>query len=68
MEEQKSDGGSIDSEEYQEDEDGFKKLTPPKILYNQKCPTHNLVIHSFVKATRELLCTKCIYEKNLSTA
>ena len=34
MEELKSEGDDEDFEECLEDEDGFKKLTPPKILYN----------------------------------
>lgn len=47
-------------------EEGKKEY--PKIKYNQKCPKHNLIVHSFVKTSRDLLCTKCIYEKNLSPA
>ena len=39
---------------------------PPQLQYNQKCEKHSLLIHSYVKGdNRELLCTKCIYEKNL---
>lgn len=45
-----------------------QKIEYPKIKYNEKCPKHNLIVHSFVKTTKELLCTKCIYEKNLAPA
>ena len=45
-----------------------KDHNPPAILYNQKCVKHNLIIHSYVKLTKELLCTRCIYERNLSAS
>lgn len=42
-----------------------KYVMPPRIQYNQKCQSHDMIIHSYVKDSKELLCTKCIYEKNL---
>lgn len=42
-----------------------KYVMPPRIQYNQKCQSHDMIIHSYVKDSKELLCTKCIYERNL---
>jgi len=42
-----------------------KLLRPPRITYGQKCEKHDLIIHSYIRSTQELLCTKCIYERNL---
>ena len=40
-------------------------LRPPSISFGQRCEKHDWIIHSFVRESQELLCTKCIYERNL---
>ena len=64
MEEIKSEG-EVEKEEDSKDSEKSRGNYPPKIKYNQKCEKHNLIIHSYLKTSKELLCTKCIYEKNL---
>ena len=57
MEEEKSEEEiekDEDEEEGKESENLKNQL--PKIKYNQKCPKHNLIQHSFLKRTKELLC------------
>ena len=57
------------SEERQsEEEDTFemRRLQAPSLSHNQKCLNHQLLIHSYLKSnSSDLLCTKCIYERNL---
>eukprot|EP00347_Sterkiella_histriomuscorum_P005030 403358170 len=45
-----------------------QQVIPPKIQYNQKCQSHDMLIHSFIRDSKELLCTKCIYEQNLQSS
>lgn len=61
----KGDGDQNTGEENKDDEEE-KEQPPPPIRYNEKCKKHNLIIHSYHKKTRALLCTKCIYENNLN--
>jgi hypothetical protein len=40
----------------------------PEIKEGQKCPRHSLLVHSYLREdSRDLLCTKCIYERNLTS-
>jgi hypothetical protein len=61
MEETKSEDNSSSS-----DNGSPQKKPKIKIKHGQTCEKHGLIVHSFVKSTHDLLCTKCIYEKNLS--
>ena len=55
MEETKSEE-EIENEEEGKDNTDSQKNQIPKVKYNQKCPKHNLILHSYIKANRELLC------------
>ena len=70
----KSDPGRSSLEEEIKGEDDEHKaakiaqsMPPPSLSYNQQCPKHGLLIHSYLRTdNQELLCTRCIYERNLS--
>jgi hypothetical protein len=53
-----------EEDDYSENEDGARII--PNLHGRKKCSTHNLVIHSFDKRTRQLLCTQCVQESGLS--
>lgn len=59
---------SMMSSEVSQFQEEMNEEQPPRIRYNQKCDKHNLIIHSYVKTSKELLCTKCIYDKNLTNS
>lgn len=40
--------------------DGFEQWDTPSIQPGLKCPTHNLLIHSFNKKSAKLYCTTCV--------
>ena len=64
MEEAKSEEEIENEEEGKENTEALKNQTP-KIKYNQKCPKHNKILHSYVKASKELLCNQCIFERKI---
>lgn len=54
MEEEKNEEEMSKDEEGKEGEHSGSDT--PKVKYNQKCPKHNFILHSYLKSTKELLC------------
>jgi hypothetical protein len=64
IEDDSGEGGSSSAKSNRGDHDA--SIVPPLLSYKQKCLKHQLLIHSYLRIdSKDLLCTKCIYERNL---